>query len=144
MPSAFSVAAERLAPDEAVAPRTATVPEIDGDLSDPVWQTAPRVENFFDPQSGGVPFRTTRMQALHDDRYLYLAVWCAEPRPDQLKAVGKTDDGVWEDDCLEVFIGHTHEPCRHHRRRTPKGAGTRPQETIGSLFFSLWEKPYQW
>jgi len=62
--ASFSVAAERLAPDEAVAPRTATAPEIDGDLSDPVWQTAPRVEHFIDPQSGGAPFRTTRMQAL--------------------------------------------------------------------------------
>lgn len=53
------------------------------------------------------------MKALHDDGDLYLGVWCAEPYPERLKAVGKPDDGVWEDDCLEVFIGHTHEPGEH-------------------------------
>ena len=109
----LSAAAERLASDEAIAPRTAPPPQIDGDLSDPVWQTAARVENFIDPQSGGAPFRATWMKALHDDRYLYLAVWCAEPQPERLKAAGKPDDGVWEDDCLEVFIGHTNEPAEY-------------------------------
>jgi hypothetical protein len=109
----LSAAAERLASDETVAPRTATPPQIDGDLSDPAWQTAARVDSFVDPQTGGAPFRATWMKALHDDRYLYLAVWCAEPHPESLKAVGKPDDGVWEDDCLEVFLGHTAEPGEH-------------------------------
>ncbi len=44
-----STATDRLAPDEAVAPRTATPPDIDGDLSDPAWQAAPSVEAFIDP-----------------------------------------------------------------------------------------------
>jgi hypothetical protein len=82
--ASLSTAAERLASDEAVAPRTLAPPQIDGDLSDPVWQTAARVENFIDPKSGVAPFRATWMKALHDDRYLYFAVWCAEPQPEKL------------------------------------------------------------
>ena len=51
--ASLSAAAERLASDEAVALRTAPPQQIDGDLSDAAWQTAARVENFIDPQSGG-------------------------------------------------------------------------------------------
>ena len=44
--ASHSAAAERLASDEAIAPRTATPPQIDGDFSDPVWQSATRVDGL--------------------------------------------------------------------------------------------------
>ena len=105
-----ALAADRLGPEEGVAPRVLRSPTIDGDITDRAWQAAPKIDNFVDAKTRGAPFRATWMKALHDERHLYLAVWCQEPNPARIKAKGKPESRVWEDDCLEVFVRHTNEP----------------------------------
>ncbi|MBN1669783.1 MAG: hypothetical protein JXR37_02040 [Kiritimatiellae bacterium] len=101
--------AERLAAHEMVAKHTARPPTLDGDLSDALWQHAPRIANFIDPKTGNDPVRETRLQAAYDADNLYLSVWCAEPAPAKIKALGRPDQDVWQDDCLEIFVQHTGE-----------------------------------
>lgn len=93
-----------------MAQKAAQPPVIDGNLADTCWQNAPAVVNLTEPGTGAAPFRGTALKILYDDVYLYIGAWCAEPNPERLKAAGKPDQRVWEDDCLELFFQHTSEP----------------------------------
>ncbi|NOY81899.1 MAG: hypothetical protein GXP31_12960 [Kiritimatiellaeota bacterium] len=81
-------------------------PVIDGRIDDPAWTAAAKPVEF-------VPLATqprklvgkTRAWVLWDDRALYIAVRCQEPRLAGMKIVGRErDDPVWEGDDVEVQI----------------------------------------
>ncbi len=62
----------------AVATRTATSPTIDGDLSDPAWQTATWNSGFTQrkPINGAPPTFDTKFAVLFDDENIYVAIRC--------------------------------------------------------------------
>jgi len=102
-------AGDRYGSAEGVALPVAPPPVLDGDLAEACWQNAPAVESFTDLDGRSAPFRRTRLQFLFDDTHLYIGARCEEPHPEKLKAVGRPDENVWEDDCLEFFFHHTSE-----------------------------------
>ena len=75
---------------------------IDGDLSKPVWTAAEQSGRFVDMVDGGPALYDTRMAALWDDDFLYVAMWAQEP----FLAATQTerDSIVFVDNDLEVFV----------------------------------------
>ena len=85
------------------APRFASPPEIDGELTDAAWTMVPPVTRFLAAEDPAREQTAVRMG--HDDRFLYVAVECRESRMAGL--VGKhseRDSPVWADDCIEIFL----------------------------------------
>ncbi|HIE52743.1 MAG TPA: hypothetical protein EYP85_13395 [Armatimonadetes bacterium] len=100
---------------EKLRPRTAQVPrlkpgtpppKIDGQLSDAAWQQAVRLEPFVPLLALAESVRAqTTARVVYDQRALYLAVWCQEPRPERMQVVGKQhDDDLWQGDDVEFVI----------------------------------------
>ena len=86
-------------------PRTAVPPELDGDLSDPAWQTAAGAPIFVNWATGQPTEAGSRVLITWDDTALYVAFDCAEPNMHALKATQtERDSVVWSDDCGEIFI----------------------------------------
>lgn len=90
------------------AMRTAPAPVIDGRLDDACWATAPIGGDFVRVinQPEKPPSVQTRFQVLYDDEFLYVAVTCAEPHPEKIKAVAVEDGSaaVCGDDSIEMFF----------------------------------------
>ncbi len=59
------------------AVKATSVPRIDGDLSDPVWQTAPVATDFIQnfPNYGIAAFTKTEVRVLYDDAAIYIAAY---------------------------------------------------------------------
>ena len=68
-------------------------PKIDGDLADPVWKQAARVDAFTPNTSNGEPQQQTRAWAFVDDSNLYVAFECPEDKLDYLTASVTSDGG---------------------------------------------------
>ena len=88
--------------------RTDTPPVIDGKLDDACWERAGvagrflNTANIAEPRPG----QQTKVYLLHDERNLYVAYRCYEAELDLIKAE-KTErdaDGLWGDDCVELFL----------------------------------------
>lgn len=100
--------AEKLIRRRADIPRLRGVPPVlDGEISEPAWQGAARLEPFV-PTFGNEPDSlkaATVAQVTWDDAHLYIAVDCAEPDMAALKIIGSAhDDPVWEGDSLDVIL----------------------------------------
>jgi hypothetical protein len=76
---------------------------IDGRLDKAAWKKAPQSSRFVDLVSGVPGFLDTRMAALWDDEYLYVAFWVSEPNI-QAK-LAERDALVWTENDVEIFIG---------------------------------------
>ena len=87
---------------------------IDGDLSDPGWQGAARVETFFETRPGdNVPPKIRTVGYLtFDDRALYVAFECDDPRPEQIRAPYVDRDNITDDTDYAGIVLDT----RHDRR----------------------------
>lgn len=89
-------------------------PTIDGTLKDPLWEKAAVLPlgNVTDAKPGKYE---TSARLLIDKQFLYIAVVCAEPKTDSIKATIKDLDGnVWADDCVELFIAPQPEKNYKH------------------------------
>lgn len=109
-----------------IVPRRAVVekvgadgpPVIDGKLDDPVWKRVKQLERFRVPNiyiKENLQAPTTA-QVAWDDEHLYVAFICQEPKVAEISRRAKEHDGgVWNDDCVEVFISAGVEtfPYRH-------------------------------
>lgn len=77
-------------------------PAIDGDLSDPVWKTAPRATDFTDRQNATVVADQTIAYIVYDERYIYVAFHCKDTEPDKITARETIRDSKytsqWDDD----------------------------------------------
>jgi len=82
--------------------RTPVKIEINGDLNKVAWKNAPRSERFVDLVSGKPAFLDTRIAALWDDEYFYLAFWVEEP--DLQASLTERDSFLWLENDVEVFI----------------------------------------
>lgn len=85
---------------EAVRIDREDAPEIDGDLSDPVWARANVIEEFYQvvPVQGGTPTQPTRAYILYDERNLYIGVYNYDDAPDQIRRSQLQRDPALEDD----------------------------------------------
>jgi hypothetical protein len=82
--------------------RTSTAPSIDGKLTEPEWQLAPKSSSFRDLISGRQTIHDTHAAVLWDDEYLYVAYWIEEPN---LQASITERDGlIYQNNDVELFI----------------------------------------
>lgn len=89
-----------------IIPKTTLKPAIDGNLADPIWQGANKLELY--NSSAGKLVNKTEAFVAYDDQNLYLAFKCYESQMDKMAKtwnhVEERDNGIWEDDCVELFI----------------------------------------
>jgi hypothetical protein len=91
------------------AVRAATPPRIDGDLSDPVWQTAPEFTDFtqHDPHDGEPASMRTSLRVLYDDHAVYFGAMMEDPeRPSAL--LGRRDSFL-QYDFLSINLDPQHD-----------------------------------
>src|SRR5437667_5902107 len=66
--------------------KASAAPTIDGDVSDPVWASAPKAETFIDPQTGKPVADQTTAMILYDDKNIYVAFIAKDSQPDKITA----------------------------------------------------------
>ena len=82
-------------------------PVIDGDLSDPIWQTAKIITDFYevDPVDGGHPSEKTTAYILYDDDNLYFGIYAYDKAPEDIKASQmRRDPRLGNDDNLRIAL----------------------------------------
>ena len=82
-------------------------PKIDGDISDPVWSKATRIDTFYQTQpiQGAKPSETTVAYVAYDENNLYFAFYCGDSQPDQILAtVMQRDRQLYQDDNIRVYL----------------------------------------
>jgi hypothetical protein len=82
-------------------------PRIDGDLSDPVWQQAPAIDDFHqvDPQPLAPATERTEVRFLYDAGQLYVAIYCHDSEPERITANVRERDGMLpRDDFVRVVL----------------------------------------
>ena len=70
-------------------------PNIDGDLSDPAWQQAPAVDEFYqlEPDTGRPGSERTVVRILYDENNIYVAFYNYDSNPSGIMASVKARDG---------------------------------------------------
>lgn len=101
-----ALAAEMLPTPIATAGRAISAPAIDGVLDDACWARAAAVlRGFVSLDGAGTAAPPTDARVCWDDARLYVGVRCDEPQVKSLLARSTArDDGVWRDDCVELFL----------------------------------------
>src|SRR6266700_3255810 len=82
-------------------------PVIDGDLSDPVWQKAMPITEFYqiEPNTGQPGSERTELRFLYDADNLYIAVYAYDREPDQIRFTTKNRDGSFvADDGVRIYL----------------------------------------
>jgi len=80
-------------------------PEIDGKLTDPVWETAKWSGDFIqrDPYENAPPSQETAFKILYDDNNLYVAIRAYDTEPEKIeKRLSRRDH--WEGDWVAIAI----------------------------------------
>lgn len=91
--------AVRIAPEEA--------PMIDGDVSDPVWEKADVIEEFYqlEPVVGILPSERTEVRILYDAQNLYLAIYNYDSDIKNVVANILTRDiSLFADDSIRIYF----------------------------------------
>jgi hypothetical protein len=100
------IAVSVLSASTIVIPKTSLKPVIDGNLTDAVWQNSKELELY--NSAAGKLINKTEAYVAYDDQNLYLAFKCYESQMDKMAKtwnhVEERDNGIWEDDCVELFI----------------------------------------
>lgn len=94
-----SLAATRISESEA--------PNIDGDVSDPVWQKAPALDEFYqlEPHEGSPADERTVVHVLYDDKNIYIAFMAFDDEPQKITAHIKARDGsIDQDDFVRIYL----------------------------------------
>src|SRR5438445_13756621 len=76
---------------------------IDGRLSEPDWDLAPKSTPFVDIVTGEPAWFDTRVALLWDDEHLYFGFSVEEA--DVWGTMTERDSKIWEENDVEVFIG---------------------------------------
>ena len=82
-------------------------PVIDGDISDPVWSKATRIDTFYqtEPVQGAKPSEITVVYMAYDENNLYFAFDCRVSQPDRILAtVMQRDRELWQDDNIRIYL----------------------------------------
>lgn len=106
-----SASSAQTAPDQAskvfAAARTETAPQIDGDLSDPVWANAARISDY--QEMSPIEYRPaserTEAYILFDDDALYVGFYVYDSKPDEItNNVLQPDFPLGSDDKVNLII----------------------------------------
>jgi Domain of unknown function (DUF4838)/Carbohydrate family 9 binding domain-like len=82
-----------------------TAPKLDGKLNDPCWAKAKPFTLDYDNRTGVKIKLKTIAKAAYDSKYLYLGVYCQEPKMAEIKdSCRKLDDPVWNENNLDIFF----------------------------------------
>ncbi len=86
--------------------RTSEPIKVDGDLSEPVWQTAAVANDFWLkwPRDGAPAPQQTEVRCAYDDRFLYIAITAHDTTPNYVIQSLKRDVGYWDSDGVGVII----------------------------------------
>ena len=103
------LAAEPPATPSFRAVRATSVPVIDGDLSDPVWQTAPEITSFtqHDPDDGKPATQRTVVKVAYDDQAIYIAARMDDSKP-VTTVLGRRDTNL-QSDWFRIYIDSQHD-----------------------------------
>lgn len=85
----------------------AEAPRIDGHLEDPCWVTAPAIGDLamVEPWEGRAPTQRTVVKLLHDRHSLYIALWCFDDAPHEIRASMRARDARLDpDDRVEILL----------------------------------------
>jgi hypothetical protein len=80
---------------------------IDGDLSDPGWQTAAKIDQFYETSPGdNIPAKVkTIAYFAYDEKYFYVGIRCEDPHPEQIRApYVDRDQVIGTDDNIALFL----------------------------------------
>jgi len=86
---------------------TGAAPKIDGDLSDPAWQKATVISEFYqlEPNEGAPASERTEVRILYDENNLYFAVKAFDSNPSEINASIKARDGqLGKDDLIRIYL----------------------------------------
>jgi hypothetical protein len=87
--------------------RAAGTIAIDGQLTDPGWRGAARIDRFWEGNPGNniePPVKTTALLT-YDERFLYIGLICEDPHPDRIRApYVDRDNIIGTDDNVAVFL----------------------------------------
>jgi hypothetical protein len=89
------------------APMTLSPPRIDGRLDDDAWQTAARIDRFYqrEPHLGKDVSEKTEFLVCYDREKIYLAFRCYEKDPSQITAKEMARDvSLGEDDRVQIIL----------------------------------------
>ena len=113
-----------------VTARRAKAPvTVDGNLSDAAWRQADRASDFVSLEELADPQTVGRLT--YDDKYLYVAIECTEPRMRELVSDHmERDRAVWSDDCAEVLLRVT-PGAYYHLIVNPAGGVYDARGTLG-------------
>jgi hypothetical protein len=84
------------------APRRKAEIAVDGDLSDPGWQSVPSTGPFARSQDGAAPRYRTEAKLVWDDEAIYVAFRVQDE--DVWAKLDKDDDPIYGEEVVEIFI----------------------------------------
>ena len=82
-------------------------PTIDGNLSDPVWQKAEPITEFYqvEPNEGQLPSERTDVRFLYDANNLYVYIYAFDRHPELIRGTSMNRDGNFGgDDTVRVYL----------------------------------------
>src|SRR5439155_12255762 len=82
-------------------------PNVDGDLSDPVWKKAAVINEFYqlEPKEGQPESERTVVRVLYDENNLYFGIMCYDDEPNRITARIKARDGNLDnDDFVRIYL----------------------------------------
>ncbi len=87
-------------------PRTATPPEIDGRLDDPVWRTAAMLSDFVQqaPLDGAPATEQTEIYIAYDSDHIYFGFYLHYADPGIMRANRVDRDTAWQDDLMTIYL----------------------------------------
>jgi Domain of unknown function (DUF5916)/Carbohydrate family 9 binding domain-like len=91
---------------EAVPVSEASALKLDGDLTDEVWERAPKIDGFLqrDPKEGAPPTYPTEARVAYDAANIYVAVTAHDPEPDRIVGHLTRRDTASPSDWIRVAI----------------------------------------
>ena len=118
-------------------------PKIDGDISDPVWLKATRIDKFYqtEPVQGAEPSEITVVYMAYDENNLYFAFDCRVSQPDQILAtVMQRDRELWQDNNIRIYLD-PYDSARDSMAFLVNSLGTQMDILIenNSNFYSEWD-----
>lgn len=82
-----------------------TAPKLDGKLDDACWEKAKSFSIDYDNRTGIKIKLQTIAKAVYDSKFLYLSIYCQEPKMENIKDSCRQADGpVWNENNIDMFF----------------------------------------
>ncbi len=102
--------------------KTATAPPLDASLTDPIWQTALKLDDFYDYTTKAPAKYATTAYVLYDAKYLYVGVKVQQAGVTMTSTQNVDHAGVATDDHISVNLDTAGNGSRVYQfRANPKG-----------------------